>query len=453
MASQSTTLVSLQDPIDVSLSEIDSELRKIWSAYGTHGDKTSPAAVRATTFTLVVYEADETQQLLSSLGFYSGPIDGITGPRMQAAIKVAQKAYDLPQTGEASLVLTARLRDEYQQQLASGHGRSPERYASDISGGSVADMVASQNPCRVIALCPTLGEDTGITAQVAAYCPINKQTRSSLICCEYITLKGTVNAFARVAELVESLLIHDLPAFLWWKGSFDSESELFRNLSPHFSSVIVDSSEFLAPLTDLLSLKACIDQKMNIADLNWRRLAAWQELSAEAFDPPERRAAIQEVDQVVIDYEKGNPSQALMFLGWLASRLQWQPSSFRHEYGDYDIYQIELVGPNQRTIQAELAGIPTGEPGQVMGDMIDLKLTSTNANADCCTIICSETRGCMRMEAGGSAQTCRTYQVTPLAEQSAEMLLSQQLQRWGRDSLYEESMSVTNEVLRLAQSA
>lgn len=452
MASQSTTLVSLQDPIDVSLSEIESELRKIWSAYGTHGDKASPAAVRATTFTLVVYEADETQQLLSSLGFYSGPIDGITGPRMQAAVKAAQKAYNLPQTGEVSPTLTAHLREEYQQQLSSGTGRSPDRYASDIVGGSIADMVASQNPCRVIALCPTLGEDTGITAQVAAYCPISKQTRSSLICCEYITLTGTVNAFARVSDLVESLLIHDLPRFLWWKGSLETESEIFRNLSPHFSSIIVDSSEFLTPLTDLVRVKDCIGEKMNIADLNWRRLAAWQELTAEAFDPPERRAAIHEIDQVVIDYEKGNPAQALMFLGWLASRLQWQPESFCHESGDYEIYTINLIGPDQRKIQAEVAGIPTGDPGEVMGDMIDLKLTSTNPGADCCTIICSETRGCMRMEAGGSAQTCRTYQVTPLADQSAEMLLSQQLQRWGRDALYEESMALTSEVLRLIQS-
>jgi len=42
------------------------------------------------------------------------------------------------------------------------------------------------------------------------------------------------------------------------------------------------------------------------------------------------------------------------------------------------------------------------------------------------------------MEAGGGAQSCRFQQVTPLADQKAE-ILSQQLQRWGQDALYEES--------------
>jgi glucose-6-phosphate dehydrogenase assembly protein OpcA len=55
------------------------------------------------------------------------------------------------------------------------------------------------------------------------------------------------------------------------------------------------------------------------------------------------------------------------------------------------------------------------------------------------------------MESGGSAQNCRTEQVTPLTDQKAEYLLGQQLQRWGRDMLYEESLSVTTEILKLRQ--
>jgi len=52
---------------------------------------------------------------------------------------------------------------------------------------------------------------------------------------------------------------------------------------------------------------------------------------------------------------------------------------------------------------------------------------------------------------GGGAQSCR-FQVTPLAEQKAEILLSQQLQRWGQDALYEESLAVTAKILKLAVS-
>jgi glucose-6-phosphate dehydrogenase assembly protein OpcA len=156
-----------------------------------------------------------------------------------------------------------------------------------------------------------------------------------------------------------------------------------------------------------------------------------------------------DVDRIGIDYEKGNAAQALMFLGWFASRLDWEPVSYQEEGGDYDLKHIQFKGSNGITIQAELAAIPTADAGEIIGDLIGLRLDSTNLNANCCTILCSETTGCMRMEAGGSAQSCRTEQVTATNDQKAEFLLSQQLQRWGRDPLYEESMDVVSKILKL----
>jgi glucose-6-phosphate dehydrogenase assembly protein OpcA len=53
----------------------------------------------------------------------------------------------------------------------------------------------------------------------------------------------------------------------------------------------------------------------------------------------------------------------------------------------------------------------------------------------------------MRMESGGGAQSCRIQQVTSLEDQNTENLLGQQLQRWGRDLLYSESMAKMMEIL------
>lgn len=453
---KSAPLVSLQSPKDVSLNEIEAELGKIWQSYNAVGDNEAyPAATRAATFSLVVYEPEETQQLLAVLGYYSGPVDGIDGPRTDAAIRTAQTAFGLPVTGKSSPELLAKVREEFAKRRQSNRNAANEEentglhYALDARGAGVADAIASQNPCRIIALCPTSGEDEGVTAQVSAYCPVQKQSRSTLICCEYITLRGTEEALERVGNLVSSLFITNLPKFLWWKATPEVNEELFKQLAATSSCVIVDSSYIHEPETDLLKLQNLVVEGNNIADLNWRRLAPWQELTAEAFDPPERRNNLVEVDRVTIDYEKGNPSQALMFLGWLASRLQWHPVSYREEGGDYDIKRIEFSGPEQRTIQAELAAIPTADSGDIPGDMIGLRLSSTNLNADCCTVLCSETMGCMRMEAGGGAQSCMIQQVTPLFDQKAEFLLSQQLQRWGRDALYEESLALTAKLLKL----
>jgi glucose-6-phosphate dehydrogenase assembly protein OpcA len=294
-----------------------------------------------------------------------------------------------------------------------------------------------------------VGEDEGVTVQVSAYCPIQKQSSTTLICCEYITLKGTATALERVGGMLPALLIGGLPKFLWWKATPDPNNSLFKRLAGVCNSVIVDSISFNEPEIDFLSVQELLEGGTPVADLNWRRISAWQELTAEAFDPPERRAALQEVDRVTIDYEKGNPAQALMFLGWLASRLHWRPVSYQYEGGDYDISRIYLVTDEQRQVEAELTGVPTADSGEIPGDLIALRLDSTNKQADCCTVLCSETTGCMRMETGGGAQSCRFQQVTSLSEQKAELLLSEQLQRWGREALFEESVAVIAQIMKL----
>lgn len=449
---QTTPLVSLQAPKDVSIDQIESELSQIWESYrdvGGNGD--SPAAVRATTFTFIVYEPEETQQLLATLGFYTGPVDGIIGPGTIQAIRAAQKAYGLPRTGKTTTELIQHLRDDVATHLRSGAtGEGVKRKnLNAASGMGLADAIAVANPCRIIALCPTGGEDVGVQAQVSAYCPVNKRGSSTLTCCEYISFQGVESALERVSGLFPELMIMDLPAFLWWKGTPDPHHGLFKRLVDHVTCVIVDSSDFSESEKDLLNLAQLMESGITIADLNWKRIAAWLELTAEAFDPPERRAAIREIDRVTIDYEQGNCSQALMYLGWLASRLQWRPISYHQEYDDYQIKRVRLMAPDQRSIEVELGAIPMGDPGDVVGDLIALRLESTNVDADCGMVLCSETGGCMRMEAHGGAQTGRVQQVTPLFDQDTEQILSQQLQRPSRDVLYEESLMVTAQVLKL----
>lgn len=456
MATQSPPLVSIQPPKDVSLSEIEAELRQIWRSYGSSDDNSDiPSAIRASTFSLIVYEPEETQQLLAALGFYSGPVDGIVGPRMVSALKAAQKAYGLPRTGYADASTKAKLHEEYTEKMKNGATANTARderlqYSPDLESSGIADAIAAANPCRIIALCPTAGEDEGVTVQVSASCPIQKHSQSTLICCEYITLRGTAAALERNAGMISELVIGELPKFIWWKATPDADYGLFKRLADLSNSVIIDSSTFNTAEVDLVRVHSLLEQGMPMADINWRRIAAWQELSAAAFDPPERREALKEVDRVTIDYEKGNEAQALMYLGWLASRLQWHPTSYEKEGGDYDIRRIKFTTPDQRSIEAELAGIPIADVGEVPGDLISLRLGSTNNDADCCTVLCSETTGCMRMEAGGGAQSCRIQQVTPLFDQKTEFLLSQQLQRWGSDVLYKESLAVAAQILELA---
>ncbi|MFM7426313.1 MAG: glucose-6-phosphate dehydrogenase assembly protein OpcA [Elainella sp.] len=442
----STSFVTLQETKDISIHEIEAELSQIWQSQV--GDHVTPVATRAATFSMVIYEPEEFQQLLAILGFYDGAIEGVNGPKMKEAVTAAQKAYGLPLTGRVDPATLAKLREEY--------ARLPPEQAKmtnpDYRGQSVADAIAAQNPCRIITLTPTFEEDRGVTAQVSAYCPILKKTSANLMCCEYITLRGTKAALNRVGDMTASLMVPELPKFVWWKATPNPEHELFKKMVDCCRCIILDSSYYSDPEAEFLKMVELIEAETYVADLNWHRFSAWQELTAASYDPPERREFLPEVDRVTIDYEKGNPAQALMFLGWLASRLDWKPISYSETKDLYDLIYIELEGPGQKPIKAELAGVPIGDPGEIIGDLIGISLTSSNPKADCNTIICSETTGCMRMEAKGGAQIAKTEQVTATSDQKAEFLMSQQLQRWGRDVLYEESMAVVAQMLRLRQS-
>lgn len=455
MVTETSTIYSLQAPKDISVTDIENELAQIWQSYGIQGENgTLPAAIRATTFTLVVYEPEETQYLLAATGFYTGPIDGILGPHTKTSIREVQKKHGLSETGIPTSETISVLRKEYFKLQHSGeHGDSHGAamgYTHSPTSPTIADEIALRNPCRIITLCPIAGEDEGVKAQVSAYCPIQKQSSSTLVCCEYITLTGTTTALERIGGMIPALLIGGLPKFLWWKATPDSQNPLFKRLAAVCNNVIVDSCNFNSPEKDLLTLQDLADTGVPLADLNWRRLSAWQELTAEAYDAPQRRAALRQVDRVNIDYEKGNPAQALLFLGWLASRLEWEPVSYQKELGDYDITNIVFVSKDQRQIAAELAGVPVADIGEIIGDLIALRLSSSNAEANCGTVICTETGGCMRMETQGGAQSAGLFQqVNSLAEQKPEFLLSQQVQRWGREALFEESLQLITKTMKL----
>lgn len=208
-----TSILALQKPKDISVDEIEAELRNIWRTQDDGG--TAPVATRATTFTMVIYEPEEIQQLLATLGFYSGTIDGSHGPKTREAILEAQKAYEFRMTGRVDPGTLAKLREEVGDKATQKQSFTN----SDTRGFSFDGALAAQNPCRVITLCPIFGEDEGVSAQVSAYCPVQTSNSSNLVCCEYITLRGTKAALERVADVVNSLVVSDLPKFVWWKAS------------------------------------------------------------------------------------------------------------------------------------------------------------------------------------------------------------------------------------------
>jgi hypothetical protein len=60
-----------------------------------------------------------------------------------------------------------------------------------------------------------------------------------------------------------------------------------------------------------------------VVDLAWLRTTPWRERLAASFDPPERRVALSEMDEVRIRYRPSSRASASLLVGWLCSRLHW----------------------------------------------------------------------------------------------------------------------------------
>jgi glucose-6-phosphate dehydrogenase assembly protein OpcA len=433
---QSPPMAKLLPSKSVAISEIPTALQELWQNNST--------ALRANTFSLVVYEPAPIQQLLTALGFYDGPIDGINGPLTRDALAKSQQAYDLKITGKANEVTFAKLEEAY---LAASKQKIAPTAAEQ--NYRAADAIAEAGPSRIVTLCATNSLATELESQVSAYSPIKKRQQSEMLGCEYVMFSGNAALIEAHSAVILDVLLPDLPLYVWWKGTPKVEHELFKGLANQATHVLVDSATFVDSIVDFLLIPPLLAQGRSIIDINWQRIAPWQELTAATFDPPERRNAINEIDEVEINFERGSSAQAWMYLAWLAGRLGWEPQSYKMVGGDYQLRQLQFLSGDGRTVNVELASMPIAEVGEVVGDLMGIKLASSNPKANCTTILCSETDGCMRMESGGKAQSGLVEQVNSLADQNAEQLVAANFHRSNRDWLYGETMTVLSKILSL----
>src|SRR5437773_1322735 len=127
------------------------------------------------------------------------------------------------------------------------------------------------------------------------------------------------------------LLVPDLPVFLWWTGTPPSDGRHVDDLVTLADRLIVDSADFARADLTLPEVARLARFRVGITDLNWARLTDWRELIAQFFDVPAWRPFLNGITgiragfAVDMDGRDIHPSQALLLLGWLASRLAWRP--------------------------------------------------------------------------------------------------------------------------------
>jgi glucose-6-phosphate dehydrogenase assembly protein OpcA len=146
---------------------------------------------------------------------------------------------------------------------------------------------------------------------------------------EHVELTIGARHLRALDTIVDPLLVADLATMVW---------------APHGHTEGIDSLRRLAQIVlldtqDQMDLAAGLERACELArdtyvvDLAWLRSTPWRERVAAAFDPPALRRALGAISAVTVHHRADSVASAVLFCGWLASRLGWRPEALAQARG------------------------------------------------------------------------------------------------------------------------
>jgi glucose-6-phosphate dehydrogenase assembly protein OpcA len=194
----------------------------------------------------------------------------------------------------------------------------------------VLARVAEWQPARFIVAYREPTAEARLDAWISAQCSL-PILGGPQICSEAITVAATDKTADNLPNTVLSLLVPDLPVYLYWR-SFREPDWDWVNRITHFSSLLIVDSHQSKDDPDnrhrILRALADASGSLPVRDLNWSRLTAWRDLVAQFFDNPGFREDVHHISEVEISRSLGAPgnipTRTLLLTGWLASRLNWR---------------------------------------------------------------------------------------------------------------------------------
>jgi glucose-6-phosphate dehydrogenase assembly protein OpcA len=197
---------------------------------------------------------------------------------------------------------------------------------------AATSRLSTRHPSRAIVV---LGDRQreGVDVAIQLHCHVPRPDETAQVLYEQILARVKGDADERVASVVIPLLVPDLSVFLWWTGTPPVQAQRFDDLIALADRLILDSADFPRPDKTLPIVaelaKTHGGRKFGVTDLNWTRLTPWRELVAAFFDVDTWRPCLTGIVGVRVgfgvdmDGRDIHPSQALLMVGWLASRLGW----------------------------------------------------------------------------------------------------------------------------------
>lgn len=307
---------------------------------------------------------------------------------------------------------------------------------------TVADL-AIRHPSRAIVVLGDRHRD-GVPASVQLHCHVPQSNGEQPVLYEQILARVRGDFDERVVSVVIPLLVPDLPVFLWWTGTPPKDARRLDDLVKLADRFIVDSADFARADRTLPDVASLAGGSIGITDLNWARLTGWRELIAQFFDVPAWRPFLDGITgmragfAVDMDGREIHPSQALLLLGWFASRLGWQV--------------VEALAPSEaggvlfRMARSDGAPVmvrlrPRFERGLEAGDVSGVRIQAARGR-DTAEFVVKRAPDDRHATATALVNgVARAERVVPLPALGVRELLGEELSIAGNDHVYEGALA------------
>jgi glucose-6-phosphate dehydrogenase assembly protein OpcA len=224
------------------------------------------------------------------------------------------------------------------------------------------DRVGRYHPSRTILCAVEPGRKT-IDAMVAITAAEDPKPGQLALTRERVVLDLGPHHLEGLDTIVDPLVVTDIATVVWSPhGHADAVDALL-----HLAQVVLvdsvnepDSAAALARARELAG-------DAYVVDLAWLRSTPWRERVASTFDPAQWRPELGRIDAVTVRHHPQSAIAGLLFCGWLASRLGWEPGSLvaangslrGQAHGRRQDVKIELA-PDPTMSVPGLAGIEIG---------------------------------------------------------------------------------------------
>jgi glucose-6-phosphate dehydrogenase assembly protein OpcA len=260
--------------------------------------------------------------------------DDLAGRELGREVSWLEGVWTERDTGPSRI--EAALRELLHAQYSRGDARAPARVLNLIViadrewRGEIQnrlERVGRYHPSRTI-LCAVEPGRTEIDAMVTTR-PAEQPRAGLPLCHEHVVVDIGPQHLDRLATIVDPLIASDLATLVWSPHGHDEAVDALLGLA---QVVLIDSHDEPDPVAAVARARHVAEQAY-VVDLAWLRSTPWRERVAASFDPPQWRPELGRITSVTARHRPDSAISGLLFFGWLASRLGWQPGAMAAQNG------------------------------------------------------------------------------------------------------------------------